>query len=236
MEFVDYSRVARDVKDNPPIRTPGLSLSTGHIDGVDPGTGTVDLSFGEDPLVLEGVERLSNYVPKVGDDPYVFTSGPDVITLDRDADGKGPSAFRNAVCGRILNSQGLVESDNFVELNATPALGSSPGGPFLQTTIGPSGICMIGISAYCYINSNGEGLGTYGGACASMWITGPDYEVPPLSVYGITYWGNRNTGATVSRVNLGGGLTPGTTFFRMGFCGIGQYASFGLRELWVVPL
>jgi hypothetical protein len=244
------------LRSNAGIGTPDLNLRYGTVVNWSKVSGLVDLQLVDEGLILYDVERLSNYIPTVGDQVWVLVAGPDMIVLDRTANG-GPSLFAQVATGyggdtiQVLNGFDLVSAlnDDTMEWQFAPrlvaaqvaatqygAFGASVGSQDIY--IGPSGMCMIGVSAYMQAVADADNAFLNGTGMVSFSIRALSgaYTVPPHPIFGVSYSGAVPSGASVGTVHLGGGLDPGPHLFQLWQAAVGCYFGFGYRWIWVMPL
>lgn len=265
MSSPTLNRLATDLRNpslrsNSPIGTPDLSLRYGKVINWSKNSGLVDITLADDSLVLFDVERLSNYIPAVGDDVWVLVSGPDMVVLDRTANS-GPSLFSQVAWGyggpdiKVIN--GFDNQSVMTELNGTAFTWMGPITPaqsnIRYTTIGtsvyaigdsnvyigPSGMCITGVGGYIQPVQDADGSSVSGTGQISVRIIKPGaggYTVPPHPLWGVTYTGPVETGAALGNVFLGGGLDEGPHNFALLQASVNCYVAYGHQWIWVVPL
>lgn len=236
---------------NPGLTAPGLNLRFGTVVNYDPISMLIDIQQYDGGLILEGCTHFSNYIPTLGDVVYVLVFGPELIVVDRIADGDtGPSMFTNAAYGSgDTNLRATVDyatDVNSVEFDIPPPMVFA--GHFEDTIVGPqnigpvnigvSGQIILAVSSYIQINTDGNGANvTNGTGYCSPWITPRSnaYDVPPEVAFSCAYSGATGTGAMVSNLTIVQGFDPGPHDIRLICASLNALVYFGLQTVVAVP-
>lgn len=232
---LDADATARQAAYSGGVHAYDLELRQGIVVDVDRQAGTVDLTLGGDPTIIEGVRHISNYRPLLGDLVYVFLLGPDLFAIDK-LNNTGPS----------------IQADFVVKATAsTVALQGYPTDTFFQSTpqidveVSGSGRLLVGISSLMH-SDNTDGGGAFG-----VWLDGasastegisiePNYQNALINYMGLTaaLW---HSMIEASRVLVYSGLTPGKYRLSASYAGMDKSttvtnATFRAIEMWAWPL
>lgn len=237
---------------NPGLTAPGLNLRFGTVVNYDPITMLIDIQQYDGGLILEGCTHFSNYIPTIGDVVYVLVFGPELIVMDRLADGgTGPSMFTNAAYGSgdstlRSNADYAAAGDvNNIVFDIPPPFVFA--GHFEDTIVGPenigpvnigvSGQIILAVSCYMQMGADGNGANATGTGYCSPWLTPTNnaYDVPPEVAFSCVYTGATGTGAMVSNLTIVQGFDPGPHDIRLICASMGALCYFGLQTIVAVP-
>lgn len=123
----------------------------------------------------------------------------------------------------VVNTIQTTTSTSFVSLATVQSV---------TVTIGPSGNCLIGISAGVGSNPSGAYVLISYSASGANTITATD----DIGAYWRTTYTTTGGENSLARTSLLTGLTPGSTTFTMRFRTTGNTGNFERREIWVLPL